>query len=54
MNRLSKIIVMASAVFLMTGLTCTGVYAEEAKADKTGTNPVNFQGKFDSITSFRG
>ena len=45
MNRLSKIILMASAVFLITGLTCTGVYAEEedAKADKTGTNPVNFQ-----------
>ena len=48
MNRLSKIILMASAVFLITGLTCTGVYAEEdaqaaMKKDKTGTNPVNFQ-----------
>ena len=43
MNRLSKIILMASAAFLITGLTCTGVYAEDAKADKTGTNPVNFQ-----------
>jgi hypothetical protein len=48
MKRLSKIILMVSAVFLITGLTCTGVYAEESaqakmKSDKTGTNPVNFQ-----------
>ena len=47
MNRLSKIILMATAVFLITGLTCTGVYAEEdakasMKSDKTGTNPINF------------